>query len=109
MDEALELTVIGTGNIGATLARRWTACGHRLTFGARDPEAGHVRALVAELGHHTRVRAMGDAVAGAAAVLVATPGAAVPELAASLGPAPAGTVVLDATNHMGSERASWSA
>jgi 8-hydroxy-5-deazaflavin:NADPH oxidoreductase len=103
MDEALELTVIGTGNIGATLARRWAACGHRITIGARAPEAEHVRALVAELDGATAA-ALPDAVAGAAAVLVATPGVAVPELAASLGPALAGTVVLDATNQMGGDR-----
>lgn len=104
MDEALELTVIGTGNIGATLARRWADAGHRITIGARDPAAAHVQALVAELGDGATALGLTAAVSGAAAVLVATPGAAVPDLAATLGPALAGTVVLDATNHMGADR-----
>lgn len=104
MNPALELTVIGTGNIGATLARRWAACGHRITIGARDPGAEHVRALVDQLDAAATARPLADAATGAAAVLVATPGEVVPELAAALGPALDGTVVLDATNHMGAER-----
>src|SRR3954454_21204988 len=104
MDQNLRITVIGTGNIGATLARRWAGCGHRITIGARDPGAEHVRALLAELGDGTTALGLTEAVVGADAVVVATPGAAVPELAASLGAAVAGTVVVDATNHMGGDR-----
>jgi len=103
MDKTLDLTVIGTGNIGATLARRWAGSGHRITIGARDPEAEHVRALVAELGGEATAGALSEAVIGADAVLVATPGDAVPELAATLSSALDGAVVLDATNHMGGE------
>jgi len=103
MDQALDLTVIGTGNIGATLARRWADAGHRITIGARDPDAERVRSLVAELGGEATADALSEAVARADAVLVATPGDAVPEIAATLSPALDGAVVLDATNHMGGE------
>ncbi|MFN8026023.1 MAG: NAD(P)-binding domain-containing protein [Acidimicrobiia bacterium] len=104
MDEVRTIAVIGTGNLGATLARRWRAAGHRIVIGARDPGAEKVVALVGELGGDSAAAPVADAVAAADVVVVATPGAAVPELAASLGPALAGTVVIDATNHMGGDR-----
>ena len=33
------IAVLGAGNVGATLARRWTAAGHRVTLGSRTPDA----------------------------------------------------------------------
>jgi predicted dinucleotide-binding enzyme len=45
-----------------------------------------------------------DAIGGAEVVLLATPGAAVPQLLAEHGPALDGRVVIDATNDIGGER-----
>ena len=96
----VQIAVIGSGNIGATLAGRWAGAGHRITLGARDPSSPKVQAALGALGPAARVMAPAEAVVDAGAVLVETPGAAVPELAAELGGALAGTIVLDATNDM---------
>jgi predicted dinucleotide-binding enzyme len=98
MMAGVEIAVIGTGNIGGTLARRWADAGHGITLGARDPSSPKLRAAIGELGQSARVATLADAVTGADAVLVATPGAAVPEVAATLGSTLGGTVVLDASN-----------
>jgi predicted dinucleotide-binding enzyme len=97
----VDIAVIGSGNIGGTLARRWLDAGHRITLGARDPGAGKAAGAARDLGDQVAVTTIADAVDGADVVLVATPGAAVPELARSIGAALAGKVVLDATNDMG--------
>ena len=36
----MRITVIGAGNVGGTLGRRWAGLGHDVTFGLRDPEGG---------------------------------------------------------------------
>jgi predicted dinucleotide-binding enzyme len=100
MMAAMDIAVIGSGNIGGTLARRWVDAGHRVTLGARDPATGKAQSLTEQLGVAVEVHAIGEAIEGADAVLVATPGAAVADLAAEHGDRLARRVVLDATNDM---------
>lgn len=35
----MHIAILGTGNVAQTLARRWSAAGHAITFGSRDPAA----------------------------------------------------------------------
>lgn len=35
----MQLGILGTGNVAQTLARRWSAAGHQVTLGSRDPAA----------------------------------------------------------------------
>jgi predicted dinucleotide-binding enzyme len=82
------IAVIGGGNIGGTIGARWRTAGHEVTFASRSPEP-------------PRTVSIADAIAGADVVLLATPGAAVPDLLAEHGAALDGRVVIDATNDMG--------
>lgn len=83
--QAVRIAVIGAGKIGRTLGGKWTAAGHDVVYGVREPgESG--TAMVA------------DAVASAEVVVLAVPGAAAKDLVASLGSDLAGKVVVDATN-----------
>lgn len=94
------VAVVGAGSVGTTLARRLADAGEDVVVGVRDPgreRASRVRAAVAGAG----VTEVAAAIARAAAVVVATPGNAVPALAAEYGAALAGRVVLDATNDLG--------
>lgn len=93
------IAVLGAGNIGATLARKWTAAGHRVTLASRDPEAPRLRDLAGSIGAGTATHA--GAVRHAEVVLVALPGDAVEPVAAGLGAALDGKVVIDATNNLG--------
>jgi predicted dinucleotide-binding enzyme len=33
----MKIAVIGMGNVGGVLGRRWAKAGHQVTFGARNP------------------------------------------------------------------------
>jgi predicted dinucleotide-binding enzyme len=94
------IAVLGAGNIGATLAHKWTAVGHAVTLASRDPAAAALRDLATRVGADTATHA--DAVARAEVVVVALPGGAVAAVAAALGTALDGKVVIDATNNLGS-------
>ncbi|MBK9976416.1 MAG: NAD(P)-binding domain-containing protein [Gemmatimonadetes bacterium] len=36
----MRIAVIGSGNVGGTLGRRWATLGHDVVFGVRDPKRG---------------------------------------------------------------------
>ena len=83
--------VIGSGNIGEAVGQAWRRAGHDVVYASRSPEP-------------PRTVAIAEAIAGADVVLLALPGAAVPQLLAEHGAALDGRVVIDATNDVGGER-----
>jgi 8-hydroxy-5-deazaflavin:NADPH oxidoreductase len=87
----MRLAILGTGNVAQTLARRWSAAGHEITFGSRDPASkGALDAPVTSLA---------AAVAGTDVVVNATPGSASLELIEGIGAAAfAGKVLIDVAN-----------
>jgi 8-hydroxy-5-deazaflavin:NADPH oxidoreductase len=99
----MKIAVLGTGNIGGTLGRKWAAAGHVVLFGAREPGAAKVRALLAEVGHGATAVSISDAISQAEAVLFAIPGRAVGETAAQLGRQLNGKILIDATNNVGQQ------
>jgi predicted dinucleotide-binding enzyme len=84
------IAVIGSGNIGATIGEAWRRAGHDVAFASRSAEP-------------PRTVAIPDAIAAAEVVLLAVPGAAVPDLLAEHGTALDRRVVIDATNDLGGE------
>jgi len=87
----VNIAVIGSGNIGATIGDAWRRAGHEVIRASRSPQPPDTVAIA-------------DAIEGAEVVLLAMPGAAVPELLAEHGAALGGRLVIDATNDMGGER-----
>jgi predicted dinucleotide-binding enzyme len=83
--------VIGSGNIGQTIGDAWRRAEHEVVFASRSPEP-------------PRTVGIAEAIEGAEVVLLASPGAAVPQLLADHGAALDGRVVIDATNDVGGER-----
>jgi len=76
----MRITIVGSGNVGGTLGRRWAERGHQVRYAERGKAA--------------------EAAAGADVLVIAAPWGAVPEIAAQL----AGLtrpVVIDATNPIG--------
>jgi hypothetical protein len=94
----MKIAVIGTGHIGGTLGGKWRAAGHDVTYGSRRGGDGQDGPGGAPL------RPIGAAIDGAEVVVLAVPGGAVAEVLAEHGQALNGTVVVDATNRMGSDR-----
>jgi predicted dinucleotide-binding enzyme len=93
----MRIAVIGTGNVGATLGRRWAEAGHDVTFGTRDPASQKVQQLLATIRGSAGVSLAKEAVDGADVVTLATPWPATEEVARDLGPL-SGRVLLDCTN-----------
>jgi predicted dinucleotide-binding enzyme len=89
----MKIAVIGKGNIGGTLGTKWRAAGYDVVYGARggsgDGPGG------------APLRSIGDALGGADVVVLAVPGAVVPDVVNDHGDALAGKVVIDAVNRMG--------
>jgi predicted dinucleotide-binding enzyme len=89
----MKIAVIGKGSIGGTLGTKWRAAGHDVVYGARggsgDGPGG------------APLRSIGDALEGADVVVLAVPGAVVPEVVNEHGAAFVGKVVIDAVNRMG--------
>lgn len=92
----MRIAVIGTGFIGGILGRALARGGHDVTFGSRHPEdhevVGDTNAAVASLG---------EALSAADVIVLAVPGAAVPDLVRDHREAFDGKLLIDATNQMG--------
>jgi 8-hydroxy-5-deazaflavin:NADPH oxidoreductase len=99
----MKIAILGTGNIGGTLGRKWAAAGHTVIFGAREPEAAKVQALLGEVGHGAMAVAIPAAITQADAVLFAIPGRAVQETAEQWGSQLNGKILIDATNNVGQQ------
>ncbi|WP_053227279.1 NADPH-dependent F420 reductase [Solirubrobacter soli] len=85
--------VIGGGNIGRTVGAAWERAGHDVRYSSRSPEPPATLSVA-------------DTIAHAEAVLLSTPGDAVPGLLAEYGAALDGRLVIDATNDTGGGRLS---
>jgi predicted dinucleotide-binding enzyme len=93
------IAIIGSGNIGGTLARRLVGAGRSVIVGVQDPAKPATQALVTELG--IRASTAIEAIAAAEIVILAIPGAAVADLAAAGGPMFGTRIIIDATNAVG--------
>ncbi len=96
--DASTIAVIGAGNIGGTLARKWAAAGHRVVLGVRDPAGPKPARLVEELGATVSATSMADAAAMAGIVVFAVPGSAMAGTLADLRASLRGKLIVDATN-----------
>lgn len=95
--KAETIAVIGTGEVGSALGKRWAAMGHKIIYGSRTPSDARVRKLVEETGHGATAVLPGDAAAKADLVLIAVRWPNVKESIASLGDL-TGKIILDPTN-----------
>jgi len=93
----MQIAIIGTGNVGAALGQRWAAAGHDILFGARQPGAAKVAAVVKKAGARTRAVALREAAASADVVVLATPFSAAEQAIAECGNL-AGKILIDCNN-----------
>lgn len=88
----MKIAVLGAGRVGRALGERWSARGHDVVYGVRDPGSRRH----SELG---AAATASEAVHDAGVVLLALPWAAVDEVVRELDLS--GAVVIDATNPLG--------
>ena len=98
----MKIGIIGTGNIGGALTRRFRATGHGVAIAnSRGPAS--LQALARETG--ARPATIDEVVQGAELVVVAIPMAKVASLPARLfADAPSGLIVVDTSNYYPRER-----
>lgn len=89
------VAIIGAGNVGGALGRRFTRSGIGVRFGVRP--GSNVSELLAACGERASSHAPAEAAAGAGIVFVAVPGSVALEAARSLGNLD-GKVVVDCNN-----------
>ena len=92
----MKIAIIGSGLIGATLARKLNTAGHDvLIANSRGPESLAAFAKETGVGAATPEQA----VAGAEVVIISVPFPRIPDLKALLGQLPAHTIVADTSNY----------
>jgi NADPH-dependent F420 reductase len=91
------IALIGTGNVGTALGRRFAEHGHTVIYGSRDPSSAEVAALVLETGHGARALIPAEAAARSRVVVLAVPWTATEDVVRGLGNL-SGKIVVDPTN-----------
>jgi predicted dinucleotide-binding enzyme len=94
-NEPVTIAIIGAGNVGGTLGRRWAQGGHRVTFGVREVD-GKTEALLRQAPNARAVRVQ-ECARDAEVVVLATPWNAAESALRTAGDL-AGKIVIDATN-----------
>jgi predicted dinucleotide-binding enzyme len=95
----MKIAILGSGNVGQSLARGLKGLGHDISVGSR--EGNKLAAFAKEVG--VREGTFAAVVEGADVVVVAVQGGAAEALVSSLAGALAGKVVLDTTNPISGE------
>lgn len=94
----MNIAIIGTGNVGSTLAAKWAKAGHTIRLGVRDTYNFKGKDLLDN--PNTTLHSMPDAVQQSDIILLATPAVAAVEVARALGMTD-GKVIIDAMNIVG--------
>lgn len=92
----MEIAILGSGNVGGTLGRRWSELGHSVVWGVRDPSSAKAQAAAAA----GRVMSIAEAAAASEVVVLAVPWAAVEEVLSAAGDL-SGKLLIDCTNAVG--------
>lgn len=91
----MKIAIIGTGNVGGTLATQWAKAGHEINLGVKDLSNFKGKELLNN--PNTQAYAIKEAVAKSEVILVATPAPAAIEVAKSLGDT-TGKIIIDSMN-----------
>lgn len=97
----MKIAVLGAGNVGATLAKKWAKAGHTIVSGVRNTENPKTIALVQSLGGQSRVDTVENAIKFGEVVVFAIPGAAMDETITAHAKALDGKIIIDCTNKAG--------
>lgn len=88
--------IIGSGNMGGAVGKRWAAAGHQVLFSSRNPD--QLDSLVADAGSNARAGYPADAVAFGEVIFIAVPYGALPQIGADYASAMAGKIVIECGN-----------
>jgi NADPH-dependent F420 reductase len=69
----MKIAVLGTGQVGGALGRRWAGQGHQVIYGVRDTDSDEVRTVVEASGPNASVGSVVEAAAAAEVVVLGIP------------------------------------
>ena len=92
----MKISIIGTGNVGGALAKKWVKAGHTVLCGARFPLSEKSLKLATEIGED-RFTSIENAVKQCEVILLSTPATAAIEVTKSLGDT-SGKIIIDTMN-----------
>ncbi len=98
----MKIAIIGAGNVGGTLGKRWAAAGNDVLFGVRDPAREKYQSLVTQTGGRAVLATNAHAAQAAQVIVLATPWTTTEAALAQCGSL-AGKVIIDATNPLGAD------
>ncbi len=88
--------VIGAGNVGGTLGKKWANAGYKVLFSSRNPE--ELKDLITEIGHQSEAVSVEEAAKRADIVVLAVPFKAESGISAQIQPFVKGKILLDCDN-----------
>jgi 8-hydroxy-5-deazaflavin:NADPH oxidoreductase len=92
----MKIGTIGTGNIGAALARHWAKAGHELILSSRHPT--ELKDLAEELGAKASIGTPEDAARQGEVILLSIPLGGIPKLGKAVVDSLRGKIVMDTCN-----------
>lgn len=92
----MTIAIIGSGNVGGALAKKWIQAGHTIIVGARLPLSEKNLKLATEIGED-RFSSIENAVKQCDVILLSTPAPSTVEVVKSLGDT-TGKIIIDAMN-----------
>ncbi len=98
----MKIAILGAGNVGAALARAWTAKAHEVMFGVPDSKGERVQKALGDLKGKARAGTNAEAAKFGEVVAVATPWPATKDAIEDCGNL-AGKIVIDCTNPLASD------
>ena len=100
----MNIAIIGSGNVGGTLGKRWARNAHTVVFSSRHPQSDEMKKLLGEAGPSSSSASGAEAAAKSDVILLATPWPAAKDGLAGAGDL-AGKILIDATNPLRSDLA----
>lgn len=97
---SLHIAILGAGDIGGILGRKWARAGHVVAFGVKNPASEKAQRLREELGEQLLIGSPAEALAASDVVLLAVPGSAVEEIIATHAQLLDHKIIIDATNQI---------
>lgn len=94
------IAVLGAGDIGGLLGRKWARAGHSVAFGVKNPASEKAQRLREDLGEQLLLGSPAQALAESKIVLLAVPGSAVEEIIAAHASLLDHKIIIDATNQI---------
>ena len=96
----MQITILGTGNIGGGLGQALAPKGHQIVYGVRDPQSEKTKAALSAIGPTATATSIPEAVKASSLIFLTVPWKAAPEVLQEAGDL-TGKTLVECTNRMG--------